>query len=77
MEQKLIELISSLLRLKREAITDSLSMKETDVWDSLKHMELIVSIEETFGIELQVNEILAMQSVKEIKRVLTERGVMD
>jgi acyl carrier protein len=49
-------------------------MKDLDVWDSLKHMELIVSLEGSFDIQLSFEEIIAMQSVGEIKRILKERG---
>jgi len=54
-------------------ITDNLSMKDTDVWDSLKHMELIVSIEQEFKIELTFDEIVAMQNVGEIKRIVYDK----
>lgn len=50
-------------------------MKDVEAWDSLKHMELIVSVENTFGIELSFDEIVAMQTVSEIKRVLRQKGV--
>jgi acyl carrier protein len=50
-------------------------MKNVDAWDSLKHMELIVALEQSFDIQLSFDEIVAMQSVSEIKRVLRERGV--
>lgn len=67
--------MATVLQLPSTSITDGLAMKETDVWDSLKHMELIVSIEQAFGIVLTFDEIVAMQTVREIKRVLAQRGV--
>ena len=67
--------MSELLLIPAATITDDLAMKDLDVWDSLKHMELIVSLEETFSIQLSFDEIVAMQNVREIKRVLMERGV--
>ena len=75
MEEKLKMLMAELFKMEEDEITDSLTMKDTDVWDSLKHMELIVSIEESFGIELTFDEIVAMQNLKEIKRILRERGI--
>lgn len=77
MKQKLKDLMAELFKMQQEEITDSLIMKDIDVWDSLKHMELIVSIEEMFGIELTFDEIVAMQTFKEIKRILKEKGVDD
>ena len=75
MKQKIETLMADLLNLKNENITDSLTMTNTDGWDSLKHMELIVSIEQTFGIELTFEEIVAMQTLKDIKKILREKGI--
>lgn len=73
--QELVKLISEILRIKETDVTDELSVKTAEEWDSLKHMELIVGIEETFKIKLTTNDIVAMVSVKEINRVLKEKGV--
>lgn len=67
--------MATVLQLPATRITDDLAMKDVEAWDSLKHMELIVSVENTFGIELSFDEIVAMQTVSEIKRVLRQRGV--
>ena len=68
-------LLATVLQLPASRITDDLAMKDVESWDSLKHMELIVSVENTYGIELGFDEIVAMQTVSEIKRVLRQRGV--
>jgi len=75
MKQKIETLMADLFGIKNEDITDSLTMANTDGWDSLKHMELIVSIEQTFGIELSFEEIVAMQTLKDIKKILKEKEV--
>lgn len=56
-------------------ITDDLAMKDMDVWDSLRHMEVIVALETAFDVQLTFDEIVTMRSVGEIKRVLAERSV--
>jgi acyl carrier protein len=72
---KVENLLSEVLQMRASEITDDLTMKNVDAWDSLKHMELIVALEQSFEIQLSFDEIVAMQSVSEIKRVLRERGV--
>jgi len=67
-------LVAEVLQIPAASITDDLAMKDLDAWDSLKHMELIVSLEETFGLQLTFDDIVAMQSIRDIKRVLSERG---
>jgi acyl carrier protein len=75
MKQKIEILMADLFNLNSKDITDSLAMANTDGWDSLKHMELIVSIEETFGVELTIEEIVAMQTLKDIKKILKEKSI--
>jgi acyl carrier protein len=57
-------------------INEEMAMKDVEAWDSLKHMEVIVALEQNFEIELSFDEIVNMKSVAEIKRVLRERGVV-
>ena len=68
-------LLATVLQIPETIVTDDLAMKDVETWDSLKHMELIVSLENAFGIELNFDEIVAMQTVSEIKRVFKQRGV--
>ena len=74
-DTKVENLLSEVLQMPATAITDELTMKDVEAWDSLKHMELIVALEQSFEIQLSFDEIVAMQSVSAIKRVLRERGV--
>jgi acyl carrier protein len=67
-------LVAAVLQVPVASITDDLAMNETDAWDSLRHMELVVSLEDTFRIELTSDEIVAMESVRAIKHVLRARG---
>ena len=74
MDEKVEGLLAEVLQVPAAEITDDLSMKDVEAWDSLKHMELIVSLEQTFGLQLTFDEIVAMQSVGEIKRVMRGKG---
>ena len=44
-------------------------------WDSLQHMEIVTSIEQTFQIDLTADEIVDMTSVGAIKNVLATKGI--
>ena len=75
MEKNLEQLLADLLQISISEVTDELAMTDLEVWDSLKHMELIASLEEQLDIQLSFDDIVAMRSVGDIKRVLSERGV--
>ena len=76
MNGKVEDLLADVLQIPTEKINDDLAMKDLDAWDSLKHMELIVALEQGFDVQLTFDEIVAMQSVREIKRVLAERSAV-
>lgn len=68
-------MIAEVLQVPAAGITDDLAMQDVEAWDSLKHMELVVALETAFDVQLTFDEIVAMQSVGEIKRVLAGRSV--
>jgi acyl carrier protein len=69
------KLLADILQIHVTEVTDQLAMQDLDVWDSLKHMELIASLEEQLNVQLSFDEIVAMRSVGDIKRVLNGKGV--
>jgi acyl carrier protein len=77
MKQTVEYIMADVLKMAEADITENLTMDEIEVWDSLKHMDLVVSLEQAFAIELTFDEIIIMTSVVAIKRVLDSRGVLE
>ena len=75
MSDSLVNLLSDLFKIDRDGIKNDLKREDIDIWDSLKHMELVVALEQTFGVELTIDDIMAMQSIGEIKRILEEKNI--
>ena len=69
------QLLADVLQIPATEVTDQLAMTDLDVWDSLKHIELIASLEEQLNVQLSFDDIVAMRSVGDIKRVLSSKGV--
>jgi acyl carrier protein len=42
-------------------------------WDSMGHVSLASGLEQEFGINLDVDDLMAMENVREIVRVLNEK----
>ena len=42
-------------------------------WDSVGHLSLASSLEQVFGISLDVDELMEMESVREIVRIITTK----
>lgn len=75
MGKTLEQILAEVLQMPVSEIKDELAMTDLDVWDSLRHMELIASLEQQLEIQLSFEEIVAMRSVGDIKRTLSSRGV--
>lgn len=69
------ELLAKALNLPPERIGDDVSMKNLAQWDSLKHMEVILSIESHYKIELTGDEIADMTSLAAIITILGKHNI--
>jgi acyl carrier protein len=68
-------LIATSLRIPAANITETTTMAQTPAWDSLAHMDLVLSIEEHYKINLEGDEIASMVSIAAIAAVLKGKGV--
>jgi len=51
------------------------SRKDIARWDSLQHVALVVAIEAAFGISLSMDEMIEINSVRDIEIILERHGV--
>ena len=49
---------------------DNLKMGDIDEWDSIGNFNLILAIEQKYGIQFNMEDLDNLKSVKEIKRLL-------
>ncbi len=73
--QQLLQLIAHALNVPSSSVQQTSSMENTEAWDSLAHMDVILSIEQHFNINLEGDEIADMQSVQAIANTLKAKGV--
>lgn len=72
---KLNPLLATTFKISENQLTDELTMDDVTLWDSLKHMELITTIENIMQIELTADDIVAMTSVKVIREIVDKKNV--
>ena len=75
MANTLYQVLGDVLGIGINAVKDDLSMDYEDRWDSLKHMEVVVGLEEAFGLTLEADEIVAITSLAAIKDLLIAKGI--
>lgn len=75
MNKRFVAILAEVFRLKGSEI--HLGLKKADVgsWDSLKQMDLVMTLENEYGIMLAIPDIIRMVSVAGIVDVLREKGV--
>lgn len=73
---KLKKVMANVLGMTEAEVNDSLSMQNVAEWDSMKHMELIIALEDEFKIgKFSMDEMVKMTSYREIKHILENKGV--
>jgi acyl carrier protein len=75
MSEKILQILADTLGSGPSALSEATSMENTPAWDSVAHLNLVLSLEQAFGLRFSPEEFLQMQSVAAIKQVLAGRGV--
>ena len=73
MEEQLKTIFARLFGIEPQSITRESSPRTITRWDSLAHMNLVVSIEEEFGVQFSDDEIPKMLSFDAIRTRLAEK----
>ncbi|MHA1720718.1 MAG: acyl carrier protein [Promethearchaeota archaeon] len=73
--EQLINMLVEVFDIKKEEISDDSTPDDIESWTSVTHMDLMARFEETFGLELDVEEITEMDSIGAIKEALKNHGI--
>ena len=78
MDERIKRAFARGLRLKKdeaEKLSDSSSVNNVSVWDSLGHMSLILAFETEFGISIAPLEAIELSNIVQIKKMLSKKGI--
>tara|TARA_R110002073_G_scaffold75199_1_gene183507 strand:- start:2370 stop:2606 length:237 start_codon:yes stop_codon:yes gene_type:complete len=64
--------IADTLNTSSSSITKDSSAENTDAWDSLAQVNLMIALEQTFDITLDVEDFMKLNSVKSITKFIEE-----
>ena len=68
------QIFASVLRLPPDSISDTTAPENTPTWDSLQSINLVLALEEEFGVVLGTRDIAEMKNVGLVKSVLRRKG---
>jgi acyl carrier protein len=77
MPDRLLDTFAAGLHVPVESLDDDTSPDNTPSWDSLAAMDMVVRIEDEFGVRLKTSEIMRMRSIGLAREVLRGKGVED
>lgn len=66
-------LIGEALQVDSELVTPGLSFSDIPQWDSMGHMEVMMLLEQKFGVEINPDTIAALISIPEICAYIENR----
>tara|TARA_B100001250_G_C19106109_1_gene489036 strand:- start:204 stop:410 length:207 start_codon:yes stop_codon:yes gene_type:complete len=67
--------MSAVFEITIEQINENSSPDTIESWDSLKHMNLVIALEEEFDCQFSDIEIVDLLSYKLIMAILDDRGI--
>lgn len=73
MEEQVAQILSLLLGQEFTS-KDNVSMGNQELWDSMKHIEIITTLEEELGVSFKIEEIPTLTSMKKIVETIKNMG---
>lgn len=71
-ENKLKDILETVLELAPGEASESLSTESNEKWDSIKHLLLMSTLEQEFGVSFNDEDLLSLTSYENIKNRLQE-----
>ncbi len=72
-EGKVRDIFCNLFHIEPAQVHDKLSQADVDTWDSLQHLNLILAIEEAFGISITPEESTEMLNFSLVVLLVKEK----
>ncbi len=73
MENRIKKVMSAVFEISVEEINEKSSPDTIESWDSLKHMNLVVALEEEFGIVFEDNELVELLNYSLICNIIKSK----
>ncbi|KMM31079.1 hypothetical protein ACM15_24455 [Parabacteroides goldsteinii] len=72
-KEKIVSIIAATLEVEPSQITLDMSVGDLPKWDSLGHLAIIQNIQDEFDIELEAEEIIELEDVNDIIKIVDEK----
>jgi acyl carrier protein len=76
MEQRVLAVMSVVFNLKADQIPENAAPGVLKQWDSLKHMNLVLALEDEFGFRFADDELTDLLSLKLVLKIVSDKQGM-
>jgi acyl carrier protein len=70
---RVMDVAAAILNVPRGTLTEQSSPSDIESWDSMQHLQIILALEEAFGMKFSAAEIDKMQSIGAMATALEQR----
>tara|TARA_X000000368_G_C23021234_1_gene708100 strand:+ start:583 stop:825 length:243 start_codon:yes stop_codon:yes gene_type:complete len=73
LDKKIKDIMANIFKTSRKNISNKSSKDTIKNWDSLKHLQLVIALEEEFGIKFTDKQTTEMLNFELIKKIIQEK----
>jgi len=74
MREQIIEVVSAVFGLPRDVVERGVDPEQIENWDSEKHVELVVALEERFGCMFEAEEVPELTSIEQMEAIISRHA---
>ena len=73
--EKVEKILISVFPVFKKKIDPDWGPEEVEGWDSLAHLNLVMEINKEFGINLEFDEVMTIEKISDIYRILLDKKI--
>ena len=66
----ILKIFCEALGVPESDVSDETAYDSFETWDSLKHLQIVSEIEEEFDIDIEMDDVIAMDTFKKISKIV-------
>lgn len=75
MKERAYKVIANVMNVPADSVGDDSSPDTIEQWDSIKHMNLVLALEQEFGVQFDDEQVTDMLNAELVYETLKELGV--
>ena len=68
------DIVADTLEIAPEEVTPETSTESVDSWDSFRHLQLVLSVEGEYGVQLDPQQVPDLTTVAKLQAALVQKG---